>query len=109
MNKISVDKLKPDIQEVYDYGVNVGTNIAIENIHELVMKFFWQKKTVDDLVEELCMIESEHFRQFSPFEFFAKSLNDSNDSDSLWEKYENGVYDGVNSTINMYKKELYDI
>ena len=100
------DKVVVDAQEVYDCGFSIGTDIAIENIQELAEKFFWQEKTIDDLTGELCMIESEHFRQFSPFEFFAKKLNDSDDPDYLWDKYDYGVYKGVQKVVDTYKENM---
>jgi hypothetical protein len=94
------------VEGVHEYGKQVGTDIAQENIDEMITNMFFEGQSEDDLAGELATIESEHFRQFSPFEFFAKDINDSLDPDGLWESYDNGVYKGVSAVVEAKKKEV---
>ena len=60
----------------------------------------------DAIVAVALEAESEHFRQFSPFEHFAKELNDCGDrSDGLWEAYEDGVHKGANQFAREYTRK----
>lgn len=45
-------------------------------------------------------------RDFSPFEFFAKSCNDRPDADDCWEVYGEGVCDGVDEALGEDPSEL---
>jgi hypothetical protein len=38
-------------------------------------------------------------RDYSPFEFIAREINQSHDPDGLWEAYEQGVAVGIRQTI----------
>ncbi len=73
----------------YTEGFNTGYGIAISNQTET------QTKEQDDFVSMVCETESEHYRQFSPFEFTAKEFNDADDPDEMWEQYERGVLNGA--------------
>jgi HK97 family phage portal protein len=48
---------------------------------------------------EVIETETENFRQYSPFEFFAKLLNDSRNPDVYWQAYEDGVSIGAKKAI----------
>lgn len=50
--------------------------------------------TLDDILE----CESND-RQFSPFEDLAHQINSQNYSDDLWDQFETGIYDGINSIL----------
>lgn len=75
-------------REVYAKGVAVGREIAEEVGRG-------RRAYCDELLDEVLATESEHYRQFSPFEFFADSLNRSRNPDAMWEAYERGVYAGA--------------
>lgn len=78
--------------EAYGIGKRNGYGIARSNRAELT----------DDVEKfiDLCLeTESQHFRQFSPFEFTAQAFNDSDDSEGLWEAYDKGVYDGIAEVV----------
>ena len=86
------------IREVYKQGHDVGYDIATENIHD----FRPSKDTQDEFVSLCCDIESDHYRQFSPFEFTAKEFNESKNPDAIWNSYEAGVYKGILKRIREY-------
>ena len=90
-------------KQAYDYGFSNGYSIAKSNLTNLPENPTNEEyeKFVNDMLET----ESEHFRQFSPFEFYAKEFNESRNPDSTWRKYETGVYYGIMKKIKEFKKE----
>ncbi len=77
------------LRDAYVLGTDVGFGIGIEN------KPNYSSIEFDKFYSECLETESEHYRQFSPFEFVAKEFNDSDDPDSYWENYEEGVATGI--------------
>jgi len=73
----------------YAEGFDNGYGIARSN-GSLLREYGKQK-----FIQECLETESEHFRQFSPFEFTAAEFNRSRNSDALWESYEDGVHKGI--------------
>ena len=83
-------------REAYNYGKNNGYNIAECNRSDYNLADEDQReKFIDDMLET----ESENFRQYTPFEFFAHDVNCSKYSDELWDKYDNGVYEGIKKLV----------
>ena len=95
-------------QKGYDNGYGIGEYLIVDYTEEEFDKFF----------SECCQTESEHFRQFSPFEFTANEFNQTErkeyytrtdsqgrtqthfrlvqqDPDRMWEKYDSGVAKGI--------------
>jgi hypothetical protein len=92
-------------KDVYDQGYNTGYDIASSNIHtELNFENFSQEK-LDEFISNCSETESEHYRQFSPFEFFAHDINECFNSDGLWESYDAGVYKGICKRVKEFKKD----
>lgn len=102
-------------RDAKETGINNGYGIGQDNAPEFALD---QKER---FVEECLATETEHFRQFSPFEFTAMEFNrpvryfDRDDNvvkeevmewvnDKIWEKYENGVYIGVLQAWGEWKK-----
>jgi hypothetical protein len=82
-----------DAESCYDYGFNNGYGIARENI-DLDPEHYTQSEI--DAQIDLCLEhESDGFRQFTPFEFFAHDVNESPDANELWEQYDLGVSEGI--------------
>jgi hypothetical protein len=78
----------------FDYGYNNGYDIAESNRSDYnLMDVDEREKFISEMVET----ESENFRQYSPFEFFAHDVNECGEfkADSLWQAYEEGVYKGI--------------
>jgi hypothetical protein len=97
-------------KEAFEYGMSVGMGIGECNRADY--------SDFDPFFDECLEIESDHFRQFSPFEFYAKEFNQESrievyfrtdnqgrtqhhersvkqDPDKMWEKYESGVAEGL--------------
>jgi len=90
-------------KNVYDQGYNTGYDIANSNIYtELDSKNFSQEK-LDEFISNCSETESEHYRQFSPFEFFAHDINGCPNSEGLWEAYNQGVYKGICKRVKEFK------
>ena len=82
------------VKDAYNYGLNNGYNIADTNILDYDLT---NDDNVDQFISDMLETESDHFRQFSPFEFYAKAFNDNEQmyNSNIWETYENGVYKGI--------------
>lgn len=76
-----------EMRAAYARGFRIGTDIGLENRSEF--------EDYDTYMDECTMHESDHFRQFSPFEFYAKEYNESVDPDATWAAYEQGVRRGL--------------
>jgi len=82
-------------------GVRNGYAIAMENAVRVANEWL-QNGAADGETCETAIVnaaletEAEHFRQFTPFEIFAKSINDCGDrAEDLWAAYEDGVRRGA--------------
>jgi hypothetical protein len=88
------------LKDAYDIGFDTGYSIAHAN---------WSESTGNTYLEEEAFVtvcletESDHLRQFSPFEFHANEFNTSRNPERTWEKYEHGVYRGILAYIKDIK------
>ncbi|MHA2428651.1 MAG: hypothetical protein ACXADB_11570 [Candidatus Hermodarchaeia archaeon] len=78
----------------YEYGKEVGYGIGLENAADFT--------DFDKYMEDCTTHESDGFRQFSPFEFYAKEMNETANPDATWEKYEKGVRVGLRKAWREY-------
>lgn len=86
-------------RDAYKEGYDTGYDIAYnnQNLTDTMSK--------DEFISECIETESEHYRQFSPFEFTAAEFNSSRNSEGLWDAYDDGVSKGVTKAANeLYKK-----
>lgn len=81
----------------YSIGYDTGRDIAETNIQDLALM------SEDDFISAMSEHESDVYRQYTPFEFLAKEMNDWeerwNQQGKLWESYERGVYDGIKAIV----------
>jgi hypothetical protein len=91
-------------KEAYTIGFDTGYNIANSNLYDYTNKSSTKILDVDKFTSDMLETESEHFRQFSPFEFTAKDFNDSRDPDGVWESYDDGVYKGILKRIRDFNR-----
>lgn len=81
-------------REAFDIGRANGITIARVQVREAPVG-----TSCDKLLEEVLETESEHFRQYSPFEFTASAINRSRNPEALWEAYEQGVGAGARRVL----------
>jgi hypothetical protein len=108
-------------KDVYSQGYQTGYDIAWENAADSEARYFetlrregppmarWadeRRNVMDQIVSDALETESEHYRQFSPFEFFAADINRSRHADSLWAAYEDGVHKGALAAAKEHVKTL---
>jgi hypothetical protein len=91
-------------KDTYQSGYEIGYDIANTNITDLNTEN-WNDTILDTFVSEMCETESEHYRQFSPFEFFAHDINECDNADGLWDAYDNGVYKGILKRVREFKRD----
>jgi len=93
-------------REAYLIGRDTGETIGKSNIHYFlpnlhieIMRLMVNEWHTNKKMKAFCLyvseIESEHYRQFSPFEFTAHDFNESHDPDGMWSEYERGVWNGA--------------
>lgn len=97
------------IESVTQLGFQLGTELVEYNWQDAVD---WDKYQDPDLempdsfselgekIAELAWQANDNYRQYSPFEFFAHELNEAEDSEELWEAYDEGIYQGIEARIN---------
>ena len=91
-------------KDTYNQGHDTGYSIADSNIYDLDPDNYTQED-LDNFISNCSETESNHYRQFSPFEFFAKEINDCWNADSLWDSYDNGVYKGIQKRVKEFKRD----
>lgn len=91
----------------HDRGFNIASWIDVPEIGTKLDKHIdWQGidtiETEQDQKDAIQLYASEaesNDRQFSPFEFTAKEINDSKYADELWEQFDQGISDGILDNI----------
>lgn len=102
------------IEDVTEMGIALGQELFTYNIsdvkgYETIMNneadedFDWDE--FKDRVYELCSEASDNYRQYSPFEFFAHDLNEAENSDELWEAYDDAITDGIQMALDHFLVE----
>lgn len=98
-----------DFDSIHAQGFQHGKNLFDYNIRDI-------KKTIDkdddlsmfhEKIHVTCQEANDCYRQYSPFEFFAKELNECEDPNGAWGAYEEGINEGVESRIKEYITEKY--
>lgn len=91
------------LEELENEGYRVGEQIAQANSPDSVDNMREADKEVfkENLMNELTEAE-ENYRCYSPFEFFAKDLNEREDSDDAWEAYDEGISRAFSDAIDEY-------
>lgn len=78
------------LYEFKELGLSVGYDMAYYSGIGLS-----KSELNDEFIDECLEAEVEHYRQYSPFEFYANDMNNYRDPDRAWEVYENAVYSGI--------------
>jgi hypothetical protein len=91
-------------KDTYNQGYDTGYNIADTNITELNADS-WNEDVIEKFVSDMLETESDSYRQYSPFEFFAHDINECWNSEGLWDSYDNGVYKGILARVKEFKKD----
>lgn len=102
-------------ETIIRYGFHHGKELVAYNFGDVKIKEDMEYEEYLDAIRELAWEADEGYRSYSPFEFFAKDLNEMEDSDDAWETYENAINDGVEEELltlteadfNAAKQELF--
>lgn len=99
---------KYTVADVLSKGIDHGRSLFEYNIQDVPGYEYVASGTVDedfdldefeDKVRSTCWDADEGYRQYSPFEFFAQALNESENSEDLWEAYDKGIDEGVEDML----------
>jgi len=102
-----------DLERAYRLGWNHGHGIACHNTPSIgdaidrSIDWVGLGKTVTpeniaEYHECLCYAAEINSREYSPFEFIAHELNESDDANELWEAFESGVADSIRFDLKSY-------
>jgi hypothetical protein len=91
-------------KDTFAQGFNTGYDIAAENISDLNSENF-NLDDLDNFKVEMSTHESENYRQYTPFEFFAHDINECWNSDGLWDSYDNGVWAGITRRVKEFRRD----
>lgn len=100
-------------QEAYELGKNHGHGFACHNIPQLGDKLWLDdlgRVTVDaenirEVHQSLCFAAESNSRQCS----FDSPFNESEDSDALWQAYDQGIADAIFADLATYTDEDYGV
>ena len=81
--------------EIYTRGFNHGQSLVDENINSFDSDDMESWEEFKETIMQLIWDADDCYRQYSPFEFLAKELNDSDDPEGDWELYESGISNGA--------------
>lgn len=99
---------KYTIADVLSKGIDHGRELFECNIQDVTGYEYVASGTIDedfnldefeDKVRSICWEADESYRQYSPFESFAHALNESSESEELWEAYETGIEEGIEDML----------
>jgi hypothetical protein len=104
-------------QEAYDLGKRHGHGFACHNVPRLGDKLWLEDMgcvTVDaenirEVHQSSCFVAESNSRSYSPWEFTAHAINESEDFEALWEEYERGVADAIFADLATYTDEDYGL
>ena len=91
-------------RDVYKQGKDTGYDIAAENASSYDLSIESERER---FVSEIAEYESDGYRQYTPFEFFAHDINACGDrADGLWDAYDDGVLAGIYACLKDELKAL---
>jgi hypothetical protein len=102
-------------RDAYSAGFQHGHGIACHNVPTLGETVWTEDMgrvvvTAENIREihlSECYAAENNSRSFSPFEFIAHDLNESQDSEALWTAFEQGVSDAILHDLSGYTDEDY--
>jgi hypothetical protein len=94
-------------QETFAHGYKIGYDLAYHNGDDIIASIELMPYEIDDSSSfwEALNEAQSNFESFSPWEHFAKDLNDSKDSEELWEAYRNGISEGMRLWVTEQEEE----
>lgn len=75
-------------------GESIANNIAIEDMPRIGEGDITIEDDVKDEFMSNCSEAEENNRQFTPFEFIAKEINEREDADDAWSEFDDGIQEG---------------
>lgn len=90
-------------EELENEGYRVGEQIAQANSPDPVDDMMeLDRETFKEIFMEELTEAEENYRCYSPFEFFAKDLNEREDRDEAWEAYDEGISRAFSDAVDEY-------
>ncbi len=102
------DEFKQFLEGLHEHGKFHGKELVKYNISNVIITTDMEIDDFKENVANTAWEAEDGYRSYSPFEFFAKDLNDSEDPDAAWEAYEDGIADGINEEINDTAEDFFN-
>lgn len=104
---LDVDRLQEaypslDTAELEAKGESEGFDIGMEQEIDTAL----ERAEAEEAFMQACHETEESGRSFSPFEFFARELNDAVNSEEAWEAYDKGLSAGFDTAWEKRSREL---
>ena len=81
------------------YGFNHGQDLVACNFGDIKITEDMEYNEYLDAIRELAWEAEDNYRQYTPFEFFAKALNEMEDPDAAWDTYETAMSEGIEKEL----------
>lgn len=99
------DWKEAELEDIENEGKRVGKEITSSNYpdaidvdeEEYLNKSKFKEKLMEELSEAL-----DNYKAHTPFEFFAKELNEREDSDDAWDYFEEGVSEAFSNFVDEF-------
>lgn len=88
-----------DNDTIIRYGFNHGQDLVAYNCKDVKITEDMEYNEYLDAIRELAWEAEDNYRQYTPFEFFAQELNDSEDPDEAWDTYETAMSEGIEKEL----------
>lgn len=87
-------------QRIKDYATKIATDIFEDSRYDILSKYKDEEEVYEHLYN--CV---DNYESYSPWEFFAKELNESEDPDHYWELYRGTIDETFTCLFENLKEE----
>lgn len=101
------------ISELNTFGASIAEGMELIDFKETALKALLETGNISEAVQETLETLNDdateawaHYTSYSPFEFYAKELNDREDSDSAWDAMLDGFYDAYGDTVQALESDI---
>lgn len=99
--------MKINLDEVFEIGFQHGQDLVRYNYNDVEIDELMESlEDFEEKVRYFCWEADEGYRQYSPFEFFCHDMNEAENSEEAWERYDCGINEGIDFEITVYRKSL---
>jgi hypothetical protein len=98
-------EISMDNDTIISYGFHHGQDLFQYNWTDVKITEDMEYEEYIEAIAQLAWEADENYRSYSPFEFFAKGLNEMEDPDAAWDLYETAINDGIEDQLKTLTEE----